>query len=130
MVIRAIEHVQLAIPAGGEPEARAFYPQLLGLAEVPKPAELAANGGCWFELGSVKVHVGVDREFRPAKKAHPRSSSMISMRSSDLDDLDALERRMADAGVAIRPDSPVDGYRRFFVDDPFGNRIELMQPAT
>ena len=71
MSIRAIDHVQLAMPAGREDDARAFYAGLLGLSEVPKPPHLAARGGCWFETRDVKIHLGVDPDFRPARKAHP-----------------------------------------------------------
>ena len=119
MSLRAIEHVQLAMPPGGEERARAFYVGLLGLAEVPKPPVLAARGGAWFERGAVKVHLGVERDFRPARKAHP---------AFVVDALDELLARLAAAGHAARAGEPLDGWARAHVDDPFGNRIELMQP--
>lgn len=119
MAIVGLDHVQLAIPAGGEPAARLFYGGLLGLDEVPKPPHLAARGGCWFERGAVKLHLGVDPDFRPARKAH---LALL------VDDLRALSGRLEAAGHAVRTDEPLDGYDRIFVDDPFGNRIELLEP--
>ncbi|PKP65326.1 MAG: glyoxalase [Alphaproteobacteria bacterium HGW-Alphaproteobacteria-7] len=119
MAIIGLDHVQLAIPQGGEPQARAFYSGLLGMAEVPKPANLSASG-CWFTSGAVQVHIGVDPDFRPAKKAHP---ALL------VDDLAGLRARLTAAGCVTRDDKPVAGYLRFFTEDPFGNRIELMQWA-
>ena len=113
-----IEHVQLAMPAGAEAAARAFYTDLLGLPERTKPPRLAARGGCWFEAPGVKVHLGVEADFRPALKAHP---ALL------VDDLAAMQVALEAAGIAIIPDDPVDGRARFYVADPFGNRIELMQ---
>jgi catechol 2,3-dioxygenase-like lactoylglutathione lyase family enzyme len=121
MKVVGVEHVQLAIPAGAEAEARAFYSGLLGIPEVPKPAALADNGGAWFDNGPVKIHVGVDPDFRPAKKAHP---ALI------VEDLEALLIRLQRAGVTIKRDSKLPGYSRAFVSDPFGNRVELMEPRT
>lgn len=116
-MIVGIEHVQLAMPAGREAEARAFYAELLGLPEVPKPPELAKRGGAWFEHGAVKVHLGVDADFRPSRKGHPA----LLVRG-----LRALVDRLRDAGVGIVED-PLDGWDRVYVADPFGNRIELME---
>ena len=113
-----IEHVQLAMPPGEEQAARAFYSKLLGLPERAKPAKLAARGGCWFEAPGVKVHLGVEADFRPAQKAHP---ALL------VDDLAAMMASLAAAGVAAVPDEPADGRERCYVSDPFGNRIELMQ---
>lgn len=118
MTIERIDHVQLAMPAGEEDAARSFYGELLGLAEQPKPAHLAARGGCWFESGSVKVHLGVDKDFKPAAKAHP--AFIVS-------DLDNLCVRLEQAGFPAVSDEPLEGYRRKYVSDPFGNRIELME---
>lgn len=120
-----IDHVQVSIPAGGEADARRFWVDLCGMVEVPKPPALAARGGCWFEAGEVQIHVGVEGDFRPAKKAHPALRVV---------DYDALLARLASAGVAARPNDEVPGVRRCFVDDPFGNRVELVaddapQPA-
>ena len=116
--VTGIEHVQLAMPVGEEAAARAFYGELLGLPERAKPAELAQRGGCWFEAPGVKVHLGVEADFRAAKKAHP---ALL------VDDLAALLANLTAAGVAVAEDEPADGRARCFVSDPFGNRIELMQ---
>ncbi|WP_439573805.1 glyoxalase [Phreatobacter sp.] len=118
MTIEGQHHVLLAMPAGGETEARAFYGGLLGLAEVPKPASLAARGGCWFERGTVRTDLGVETGFRPARKAHP------ALVVSDLED---LVLRLRAAGIETRDDYPLEGSIRTFVSDPLGNRIELMQ---
>lgn len=117
MTILAIEHVQLAMPAGEEEMARAFYTGLLGIAETPKPAHLAVRGGCWFEDGPVKIHLGVEADFRPARKAHP---ALV------VDDALALAERLKAAGVRVVDDEPLEGWDRVYADDPFGNRIELM----
>ncbi len=116
----AIDHVQLAMPEGGEAEARRFYADLLGIPEVAKPPNLAARGGCWFEQAGLKVHLGVEREFLPARKAHPAFL---------VDDLSALISRLQAAGIPTTGDEPLAGFLRRYVSDPFGNRIELMQPA-
>jgi catechol 2,3-dioxygenase-like lactoylglutathione lyase family enzyme len=121
MTILAIEHVQLAMPAGEEDRARAFYSDLLGISETPKPPHLAKRGGCWFEDGSVKIHLGVEADFRPARKAHP--ALMV-------DDVLALAERLKAAGVRVVDDEPLEGWIRVYADDPFGNRIELMTPAA
>jgi len=105
------------MPAGREEDARTFY-SLLGLSEVPKPEELLKRGGVWFENSEVKVHLGVDREFRPAKKAHP--AFLVR-------DLRLLVERLRSAGVAVVDDEPLSGYDRVYVTDPFGNRLELME---
>lgn len=114
-----LDHVQLAMPAGGEDDATAFYQGVLGIPRVPKPAHLEARGGCWFESGELKVHLGVDPSFRPAAKAHP---------AFVVDDVRALAREVSAAGYAVVEDEPLEGYDRVYVHDPFGNRIELMQP--
>jgi len=119
MTIVSIDHVQLAMPEGGEAQARSFYRDLLGVPEVPKPPHLAARGGCWFEDGSVKIHLGVERPFSPAKKAHP---GLI------VRDARQLAETIREAGFHVIDDEPLEGYRRFYADDPFGNRIELMEP--
>ena len=116
--IVGIEHVQLAMTAGGEDAARGFYTGLLGLSERAKPPRLAARGGCWFEAPGVKVHLGVDADFRAARKAH---SALL------LDDLAALVKVLLGINVTVIDDEPADGPARCYVSDPFGNRIELMQ---
>lgn len=110
-----IDHVQLAIPVGGEDDARAFYVRLLGLTEVPKPALMAARGGAWFEAGSVKIHVGVEEQFVPARKAHP---ALI---------VRGLVRLIEESGIDARWNNEIDGVVRCHIDDPFGNRIELIE---
>jgi catechol 2,3-dioxygenase-like lactoylglutathione lyase family enzyme len=120
MPVKRIDHVQLAMPPGQEEEARAFYGDVLGISEVPKPPHLAKRGGCWFEQGALKVHLGVESEFRPARKAHP--AFIVS-------DLGALITRLQTRGYRVVEDEPLDGYNRRYVDDPFGNRIELMEPV-
>jgi len=121
MRVLAIDHVQLAMPEGGEEAARAFYTGLLGVAETPKPAHLAKRGGCWFEEGALKIHLGVEKTFQPAKKAHP---------AFIVENLPALKQKLAAAGAALRDDEPLEGYDRIYVDDPFGNRLELMEPNS
>jgi catechol 2,3-dioxygenase-like lactoylglutathione lyase family enzyme len=120
MRIVGIDHVLLAMPRGREDEARAFYRDLLGMAEIPKPANLAARGGVWFAAGDRQVHLGVEDDFRPAKKAHP---------ALRVETLDAFRSRLADAGHTPYDDEPLPGYRRFYVSDPFGNRLELIEPV-
>jgi len=119
MRIRQIDHVQLAMPPGGETEARAFYERVLGIPEAPKPPNLAKRGGCWFVRDAVKIHLGVEDDFRPARKAHP---ALL------VEDLSALKTLLAIAGYTTRTDEPLEGYDRIYVDDPFGNRLELMEP--
>ena len=119
MSVVGLHHVQLAMPRGREAEARAFYGELLGLPEVPKPPNLAARGGCWFRVGDRELHLGVEEEFRPARKAHP--ALLVS-------DLATLRQRLVAAGVTVRDDEPLTGFRRFYAEDPFGNRLELLEP--
>ncbi|WEX77662.1 VOC family protein [Sinorhizobium numidicum] len=114
----AIDHVQLAMPEGGEAEARRFYSGLLGIPEVAKPANLAARGGCWFEHPGLKIHLGIEKQFSPARKAHP---------AFIVDDLFALISRLEAAGIHAKEDEPLARFVRRYVSDPFGNRIELMQ---
>jgi catechol 2,3-dioxygenase-like lactoylglutathione lyase family enzyme len=120
MKVLSIDHVQLAMPAGREAEARAFYAALLGISEQPKPPHLAQRGGCWFERGALKIHLGVEQGFLPARKAHP---ALI------VDDLPSLVAALKAAGHHVAEDEPLAGCHRVYVDDPFGNRIELMEPA-
>jgi catechol 2,3-dioxygenase-like lactoylglutathione lyase family enzyme len=120
MRILGIEHVQLAMPPGEEPRARAFYTELLGIPEVPKPPQLAKRGGAWFESAHLKLHLGVERDFQPARKAHP---ALL------VEDLAALVDRLRARGHAVVDDEPLEGFSRVYVSDPFGNRIELMEPS-
>ena len=119
MSIEALDHVQLAMPPDREREARAFYAGVLGIPEVTKPPHLAKRGGCWFERGPLKIHLGVESDFRPARKAHPALT---------VNDLKGLSDRLSVAGFPVRAEEPLEGYIRVYVDDPFGNRIELMEP--
>ena len=121
MLVEAINHVQLAMPPEEEAKARRFYADLLGIPEVDKPPHLATRGGCWFERGALKVHLGVEREFRPARKAHPAFT---------VSDLAGLVQRLAQAGYDVVEDEPLAGFDRRYVSDPFGNRIELMEPTA
>ncbi len=121
MRITRIEHVQLAMPAGGEALAREFYHGALGIAEIRKPPHLAQRGGCWFESGDLKIHLGVETEFRPARKAHP---ALL------VEDLAALKQKLSSLGYVLKDDEPLAGYQRIYVNDPFGNRIELMEPSS
>jgi catechol 2,3-dioxygenase-like lactoylglutathione lyase family enzyme len=118
-MIERLDHVQLAMPAGEEDAARAFYGELLGIPEVPKPPRLAARGGCWFERGELKVHLGVENDFRPARKAHP---------AFRVKDLPALVARLGAADVPVVDDA-MEGHHRVYVEDPFGNRLELLEPT-
>ena len=116
--VEALDHVQVAMPPGREDEARAFYQGLLGIPEAARPASLAGRGGVWFERGALRVHLGVEADFRPARKAHPAFVVV---------DLPALAAALEAAGHPTVGDVPVDGRTRRFVADPFGNRIELIE---
>jgi len=117
VAVIGLDHIQLAIPEGGEGDARAFFAGILGMNEIAKPANLSATG-CWFESGALSLHIGVDPNFRPARKAHP---ALL------VDDIAALEDALLAKGYPVRADKPIEGYLRFFTEDPFGNRIEIMQ---
>jgi catechol 2,3-dioxygenase-like lactoylglutathione lyase family enzyme len=119
MTLEAIDHVQAPMPAGEEERARVFYRDLLGLPEQPKPPELAKRGGCWFESARVKVHLGVETPFTPAKKAH------IAFR---VDDVLSLARRARAAGFEVVDDDLLPGHDRIYIYDPFGNRLEFLKP--
>ncbi len=119
MTLQSIEHVQLAMPAGGEDSARVFYRDLLGLPERPKPPEMAKRGGAWFESSAVKVHLGVETPFAPARKAH---IAFVVDRVAD------LAARARAAGYEVKDDADLPGFERAFIYDPFGNRLEFMTP--
>ncbi len=106
------------MPIGEEDAARAFYSRVLGMAEVPKPDVLAARGGVWFKAGGVELHLGVQSPFVPATKAHPAIL---------VDDLDAIGENLEAAGYETTPDEALPGHRRFYANDPFGNRLEFLQ---
>ena len=118
MTVLGFDHVQLAMPPDREVEARAFYVGLLGLEELAKPSELAGRGGAWFKCGELQLHLGVERQFLAAKKAHP------ALRVTDLK---GLVETLSGAGCAVTEDTTVPNIRRAFTEDPFGNRIELVQ---
>ena len=113
-----LHHVQLAIPAGSEDACRGFYVDLLGMVEVEKPAVLAARGGLWVRADGLELHLGVEEGFRPARKAHP---------GIRVQGLDALAATLAAAGVEVREDADFPGHRRFYTDDPVGNRLEFLE---
>jgi catechol 2,3-dioxygenase-like lactoylglutathione lyase family enzyme len=119
MRIYGLHHLQLAIPRGGEDSARAFYAGVLGLQETAKPPHLARRGGVWFDLGALQLHLGIEDDFRPAKKAHP---ALL------VEDLAAVIERCRQAGAPVVTDEPLPGFDRVYIADPFGNRIELLEP--
>ena len=116
--VHGLDHVQIAMPAGQEAKAREFYSEVLGLIEVPVPASLANRGVIWFERESLRVHLGIDADFHPAKKAHP--AFLVKQ-------LDLLAGHLQRAGIAIVAATPIQGRKRFHIFDPFGNRIELLE---
>lgn len=113
-----LDHVQVAAPPGGEAEARRFYGELLGLEEIPKPEPLRDSGGVWFRVGERELHVGIEQDFTPARKAHP--GFRVEAR-----ELDAIADRLATAGARVDWDERYPGVRRFYTADPFGNRVEI-----
>ena len=119
-MIEGLDHLQLAMPEGGEAAARDFYVRLLGLSEERKPEALAGRGGLWLSGPGLSLHLGVERPFRPARKAHPAFRVAALSRA---------KAEFAAAGVETRDDAPLPGIARFFVDDPFGNRIEILERA-
>lgn len=121
MPVKRIDHVQLAMPPDREEEARGFYAGVLGISEVPKPPHLARRGGCWFEQDSLKVRLGVEADFKPARKAHP--AFIVS-------GLRELVARLQARGHRVVEDQPLQGYNRRYVDHPFGNLIESMEADT
>lgn len=118
MQIVGIDHIQITIPAGEEAAARAFYGELLGLPEIPKPPALARRGGGWFAAPNLALHLSADPQFAPATKAHP---------AFQVADLDSCRLALSAAGVPITPDTSVPHVRRFYAADPFGNRLEFLQ---
>jgi catechol 2,3-dioxygenase-like lactoylglutathione lyase family enzyme len=115
-----LDHLQIAAPQGCAPAAREFYGAILGLPEIEKPESLRSRGGCWFQCGSQQLHLGVEQDFRPAKKAHP--AFVVS-------DLDELRQELLSRGIRVREDTRVPGMRRFFAEDPWGNRLEFIEQA-
>ncbi|TDU77789.1 VOC family protein [Streptomyces sp. KS 21] len=117
-MLTAVDHVQLAAPPGSEDRLRAYYTHVLGMSEVPKPPVLAARGGCWFAAGPVQLHLGVEEDFRPARKAHP------GLRVTGIE---AYAARLEERGAEVVWDDDLPGYRRFYSEDPVGNRIEFLE---
>jgi catechol 2,3-dioxygenase-like lactoylglutathione lyase family enzyme len=113
-----IDQVQLAAPRGCEPAAREFYGSILGLDEIEKPPSLRAHGGCWFQCGDQQIHIGVEAAFQPAKKAHPAFAAP---------DLNKLRESLIEHGAKIIDDDSLPGTRRFFAEDPWGNRLEFLE---
>jgi catechol 2,3-dioxygenase-like lactoylglutathione lyase family enzyme len=118
--VTEIDHVQIAAPSGCEEQARRFFGELLGLAEIEKPEPLGSRGGCWFRVGSRQLHVGVDKDFRPAGKAHPAFA---------VRDIDVVFGTLSGAGVRCAWDDALGGVRRFYANDPWGNRLEFTEPT-
>ena len=118
MSVLGLDHVQLAMPTGGEDRARGFYGDVLGMKEIPKAEALAGRGGCWFSSGTARIHLGVEEDFRPAKKAHP---ALV------VEGMNEILARCEKAGLAAKPDAEIDERRRVHVFDPFGNRLELIE---
>ncbi|MEU9346572.1 glyoxalase [Streptomyces sp. NPDC048278] len=119
-MLTALDHVQLAVPPGSEDLLRAYYVDLLGMTEIPKPPVLAARGGCWFRAGTVHLHLGVEAAFRPALQAHP------GLRVTGIE---AYAERLEAGGAPVTWDEDLPGHRRFFSQDPVGNRLEFLEPV-
>jgi len=115
--LTGIDHIQIAAPPESEDKARQFYAELLGMEEIPKPENLKGRGGCWFLCGSQEVHIGIQQDFMPAKKAHPGFT---------VNALEQLKLQLEEANYVISVEPPIDGRSRFFTHDPFGNRIEFL----
>ncbi|MGV9244547.1 VOC family protein [Streptomyces sp. NPDC003710] len=120
-MLAAVDHVQLAAPPGSEDLLRAYYVDVLGMTEIPKPPALAARGGCWFQAGDVQLHLGIEEDFRPARKAHP------GLRVSAIEEYAA---RLASRGAVVTWDDNLPGHRRFYSEDPVGNRLEFLEPVA
>jgi catechol 2,3-dioxygenase-like lactoylglutathione lyase family enzyme len=119
--ILSIDHVQIAIPMAGEDRARAFYSSILGFTEIEKPPQMAERKSIWFVAGAVNLHLGIEVDFTPAKRAHP---------AFVVQGLDAILAACERAGITTKPDTSFNGFRRVHVFDPFGNRLELMERPT
>lgn len=119
--VPSIHHVQVAIPTGGEDQARWFFGTLLELEEIGKPENLRARGGVWFQTGNLQLHLGIDPSFAAATKAHV---------AFEFVDLVTVRERLSGAGFVMSDDESLPGFERFYVSDPFGNRIECLSPLT
>jgi catechol 2,3-dioxygenase-like lactoylglutathione lyase family enzyme len=119
--IARLDHIQIAAPERCEAAARDFYGALLGMPEIPKPEALRVRGGCWFECGAQQLHIGVEKDFHPARKAHP--AFVVSS-------LDDLRQTLLAHGVKVTDDTSVPGIRRFHAEDPWGNRLEFLESPS
>ncbi|WP_405492092.1 VOC family protein [Streptomyces sp. NBC_00096] len=117
-MLAAVDHVQLAAPPGSEDRLRAYYTDVLGMTEIPKPPVLAARGGCWFAAGPVQLHLGIEEDFRPARKAHP---------GLRVEGIEAYADRLEERGAEVVWDDNLPGHRRFYSEDPVGNRLEFLE---
>ncbi|WP_274918719.1 VOC family protein [Streptomyces sp. WZ-12] len=116
----AVDHIQLAAPPGSEDQLRRYYGEVLGMAEIPKPPALAVRGGCWFQAGPVQLHLGIEADFRPAKKAHP------GLRVTGIEGYAA---HLKEHGAQVVWDDNLPGHKRFYSEDPVGNRLEFLEPV-
>ncbi|MET8982042.1 VOC family protein [Streptomyces sp. NPDC004539] len=117
-MLTSVDHVQLAAPPGSEPLLRRFYTETLGMTELPKPPPLAARGGCWFQAGTIHLHLGIETDFHPARKAHP------GLRVTDIE---AYAARLESHGTPVTWDTNLPGHLRFYASDPVGNRLEFLE---
>ncbi|MCC5480050.1 VOC family protein [Streptomyces barringtoniae] len=120
-MLAAVDHVQLAAPPGSEDALRAYYADILGMTEIPKPPVLAARGGCWFRAGAVQLHLGIEGDFRPAKKAHPELR---------VTDIESYAARLTAKGAKVTWDDNLPGHLRFHSEDPVGNRLEFLERVS
>ncbi|MCL8014104.1 VOC family protein [Streptomyces sp. AS02] len=120
-MITAVDHVLLAAPPGSEERLRTYYTGVLGMTEIPKPPGLAARGGCWFQADAVQLHLGIEEDYRPPKKAHP------GLRVTGIETYAA---RLAARGAIVTWDEDLPGHRRFYSYDPVGNRLEFLEPVA
>jgi len=117
-IFKAIDHIQLAAPKGSEDTARKFFKNILGFDEVEKPEELKKRGGVWFEFGNYQIHIGIEEPFYPAKKAHP---------AFEIENIEELKKHLVTNSIDVIEDDKLPGAKRFYISDPFGNRMELLE---
>ncbi|MGG4267107.1 VOC family protein [Peribacillus simplex] len=117
-IFKSIDHIQLAAPKGSEDTARNFFKNILGFDEVEKPEELKKRGGVWFEFGNYQIHIGIEEPFYPAKKAHP---------AFEIENIEELKKHLITNGIEVIEDDKRPGAKRFYISDPFGNRMELLE---
>ncbi|MEB2494621.1 VOC family protein [Peribacillus frigoritolerans] len=117
-IFKSIDHIQLAAPKGSEETARKFFKNILGFDEVEKPEELKKRGEVWFEFGNYQIHIGIEEPFYPAKKAHP---------AFEIENIEELKKHLVTNGIDVIEDDKLPGAKRFYIYDPFGNRMELLE---